>query len=357
MELPTFSQITANYLQELKLSEQGRATSFAFIRNTIATSPLVQNGETFQVMAVGGSIFRTALVRKHPEYLEILGIQEVKLPQLATKEIFLSFITQYIESSAYIIAINFAFALHPVFENGKLEGVIPFGSKEHAFEGLIGKNICTELEAYVAETKRQAIRVSVANDTICLLLSGLTKHQGNNLAAGIIGTGFNFALFLDKETTVNLESGGFSNFTQTETGKKVDEASLKPGHFIFEKEIAGSYLYKHFNRLVTEGKVDHDPLSETAELDHLARTSNGPAGDVARKLLKQSAGLAACAVAAITNFQKQNMTFVMQGSVFWKGYEYKETVEEIAQELTPDYDIAFISVKDSDLLGAAKLVA
>ena len=51
------------------------------------------------------------------------------------------------------------------------------------------------------------------------------------------------------------------------------------------------------------------------------------------------------------------MTFVMEGSLFWKGYKYKETVEQTVKQLLPEYCIKFIRLENSDILGGAKLLS
>lgn len=356
MDIQALQTITDNYTKELRLSAAGEATSLAFIKNIIPSSPLMSDNEIFQIIVVGGSILRSALVQKTGNTIEILQVDDVTLPQLATKDIFLSCIEQYVSDDVSMIAINFAFPIEPLFVNGRLQGSLSFATKEHAFEGLLGKNVCEEIEKYLQEKRDRTYRVSIANDTICLLLSGLTQENTTAIAAGIIGTGLNFAMFLDKHTPVNLESGGFSAFTPPPLVATIDKTALKPGHFLFEKAIAGGYLFKQFNQLITEGKIHHAPLSQTVELDTLARNDTSEVGQKAQSLLKDSASLAACAIAGIANFQKQDMTFVMQGSLFWKGYHYKETVEQTVKQLT-NYNVNFIAITESDILGAAKLVA
>lgn len=93
------------------------------------------------------------------------------------------------------------------------------GQKNMCFEGLIGEVVGLAIEKKVLEVRQQQIHVGMANDTICLLLSGLTHTWWDHVAAGIVGTGLNFALFLDQHTLVNLESANFSKFEQLPEGK------------------------------------------------------------------------------------------------------------------------------------------
>lgn len=357
MSLSLLKNIHQNFEQELVLADQGKKTSLAYIHNTIPEQPLVKNGETFQVMAVGGSMFRNAIMEKKDDKVCIHYEITDKLPVFALKEDFFEFMESHIDPHVSVLALNFAYPVEPVFENGRLDGILLKGSKEHTFLGLINKKVGYELEQYMLQKRNQKITVSVANDTVCLILSGLNRTTWDHLAAGIVGTGLNFAIFLDKNTVVNLEAGGFANFPQTETGKAIDEKSNMKGQGLFEKEVSGGYLYKHFNELVAQKKLHHAPITDTTELSILAAKNIPDVSPVAYETLERSAAFVATQIAGIASFKKQPLTFIMQGSLFWKGHDYKELVKKYVHELIPDYEINFIDGDDSDVLGAAKLVA
>lgn len=356
MDLSTLNQITNNFTHELAESENGEKTSLAFIKNTIPSFSLVKEGETFQVLVIGGTNFRSALVKKNNNQIEILSISAEVLPIMATKQIFIDFIESKLTPDIRVVAINFANAIQPIFEKGRLDGTLLFASKEHAYEGLYNEKICQTLEDYFLKRDRKII-FSITNDTICLLLSGLTQHNEINLGAGIVGTGINFALFLDKTTLINTEAGSFDKFPQTKSGQQIDRMSLKPNEHIFEKEIAGGYLYQHFNILIKEKHIQTPLLDSTEALSELAVSKKDfPERNLARELLIRSAQFASCVIAGIANFKKQDMTFVMQGSLFWKGYQYRKTVLQTVKDLT-HYKVTFVDIENSDILGAAKLVA
>ena len=198
--------------------------------------------------------------------------------------------------------------------------------------------------------------MSVANDSVCLLLSGLGGHNLQELSAGIVGTGVNFAFFSDKNTIINLESGNFSKFSPSPITLEIDTASQEKGKYLFEKEVAGGYLYKHFNILIKQKNINYPPISSTEHLSKLAQEYLGEVSDLAKELLVHSAQFAACAIAGITKFKGHNMTFVMQGSLFWEGYKYKETVENTVKELIPEHEIKFVRIENAGILGAIKLL-
>lgn len=356
MDFAHYQATANNFTKELQESEIGEKTTLAFIKNIIPSSPLVNDGESFQVMTFGGTNFFKATITKNGNSLNIAESTHDTLPLLETKEIFFTFLEKHLDTKTRVLAINFGYPIAPVFENGKLDGQLIRGVKEHEFKGLVGEKIGAEFEKYMAE-KGQTILVSIANDTICLLLSGKTKLNDDSLAAGIVGTGMNFAISLDATTLVNLEAGAFGKFERTPIGLIVDEQSSQKGVNIFEKELSGGFLFQHFNLLTQQQHLSYPPLTNSEQLSDIAEKDTTEIGDIARDLMKHSASLVACIVTGIANFKEKDMTFVMIGSMFWKGYKYKETVEEMVKKLSPEYSASFIEVENSDLLGAAKLVA
>jgi len=357
MDIAQIQTISQNFTTQLEFAENGSPSSLAFIKNTIPSSPHIKTGETFQIMSIGGTIYVKALVRKGDTGIGILSLERGNIPQFTTKNIFLNFIADHTDPNVPFLAMNFAYPLLPTFINEKLDGIMQAGSKEYAFLGLVGKQVGQTIEEFIFAKTKHAITVSIANDTICLLLSTLTQKDPNiQFAAGIIGTGINFALFLDNTTLVNLEAGDFKEFIQSREGARIDAASIEPGAHLFEKEVAGAYLYKHFNLLAAEKGLSITPLLNSTDLTSLAQTQTQGIGDLATEVLAHSARLAAGVIAGIANYKKSDMTFVMQGSLFWEGYHYKETIQQTLPLLTP-HSISFIKVEHADILGAAKLLA
>lgn len=359
MDITTLTNITQNYINDLEHAAGGDRSTLHYIKNVVSASPFVKIGETFQSMSIGGTNFKSATIRKTENGLDMLKLNEkVQPPIFETKEDFLRFVKENLVENIRVLAINFAYPLEPVFENGKLEGILLYATKEHKFEGLIGQNVSTELENYLKKELERDVKVAIANDTICLLLSGKTQVAGDNLAAGIVGTGLNFAFFADSTTLINTETGGFGNFKPSPTTEKIDADSIIKGVHLFEKEIAGAYLFRHFNFLAKEKGYFIAPLENTKQVTDLAAREDGSqACLLAQEILRHSAQLASCAIAGITKYKKQDMHFVVVGSLFWKGDGYKTVVRETVMQLVPEYKVEFLGIENSDLLGAAKLVA
>lgn len=349
-------KIADTFTQDLISAKNGHKTSLAFIINELPATPLVREDQTFQVMGLGGSIFRRALIEKTAQGLEVKNPTEKPHPIFSTREGFLEYVAENLEKNIKFLAINFAQGVEPIFNQGKLEGKLFGAAKEHKFEGLLGKNICEEIENYILEKENRRIKVSLANDTICLMLSGLTRYPAENLSAGIVGTGTNFAIFLDKTHAVNLEAGGFSNFTPSNETQIIDKNSEFPGTQLWEKEVSGGYLYKHLNLILKENNISYPELTDTKEIDKIIEQNIPQVSDIARELIHDSAQKSAAMMAGIMNFYGRNVTFVMQGSLFWKGYDYKETVAKTTTELS-QFEASFVQVENADYLGAAKLLA
>ncbi len=354
-------KIRDDFVVELVRISQGKKSSLSFIKNSLPQKSFISNNKIFQVMVVGGRVFEKALVSFiHPkggrtDSLRVKKIEKDVLPVFKTKENFFSFFFKQLNSQVNIVALNFAYHLDPLLRNGLIDGRLISGTKEHLFNNLINKLIGKELEDYIFTKEKRKINVSVANDTICLLLAALLSMRrsssSHTIAAGIVGAGTNFAFFLNENTAVNLESGNFDKFPQTVTGKIINRNSLNPGRYLFEKEISGAYLYQHYN-----GKAK---IKSTKELSLLADQ-----GDfVAQKLFERSASLIACQIAGLYKFKKMKienckLKIVMEGSVFWDGWQYQRLVNNYLEKLDISKgSIEFIKINNSSLIGAAKLIS
>lgn len=351
-----YQDITQSFLQALRASAAGQQTSLPFIRHEYSPISVVGNEEIFQVLVIGGSVYKSAMLQKIGDRLYILSQTDGDLPVFATGQQFLDFCVGLVDKHIRVVGINMAFPLHPSFVDGRLEGNLAFATKEHIFEGLIGEPIAQRIAEAVEAERGQKIVTAVANDTICLLLSGLTRMKWDQVAAGIVGTGMNFALFLDEQTLVNLESANFSDFELSPEAKVVDAASSQPGKGVFEKEISGGYLHLLFNAGLKLRGIDHPELENTRQIDLVASGSFGAATELADELLARSAGLVAAHIAAVTLFLDRPTSFVMEGSLFWKGYRYRERVLRQVAELVPQHDVLYLNVPDSGVLGGGKLV-
>lgn len=354
MDFSSLALLSRTIADELRGAELGHASSFPYIRN-----PRPQETDkkdlTLQVIVIGGSIFKKGIFKRVNGALHLVSSSQKSQPPFRTKEDFLRFCLAEVDPSIPDIGVNFAYPLRPFLRQGRLDGKLLSGMKENRFEGLTTEAIGEELERAIYEKNGKRMKITTANDTVCLLFSGLSVTDWQNLTAGVIGTGINFAFFSDAHEAINTEAANFNKFSQSDEAKQIDRDSVSPGSALFEKEIAGAYLYQHFNQYVKARGLSFSPLTQTHELDILAQEETEE-GQLARSLLRRSAQLSGALIAGVTLFKGQDATCVLEGSLFWKGYRYKEVVDETVSSLLSDQAVTFIKIADSPLLGAAYLV-
>ena len=350
-------QLVQSFVTELGQAADGQSTSLPFIRHALPDKTIVNAGQTFQVIVAGGSYFQKATIRKTDGQLEILQADEGAQPVFSTKEILFDFLASHLDPTISVLALNFAYPMEPVTRGDILDGKLVRGTKENNFDGLIGEAVGEAFEIYMKEKHDRTLKVACANDTICLLMSGLIKKDANQIAAGIVGTGLNFAIFLDEHTVVNLESSNFDKFEQSESGKAIDAKSLHPGTSIYEKEVAGAYMHQHMNYLIEKRNLGIPLLKSTKLIDVYAQDENEEIARAAQEVLDRAAQLVAAQIAGLLKFCDRDLTFIMQGSVYWKGYHFKESITDLVNHLCPEHHATFEKIEHSDLYGAAKLVA
>ena len=353
--------IKESFTESLSAAAYHKKTSIAFIENPLPKH-ILQKDSTFQVISIGGSVFEKAIVEYINNKVELIDFQKKTLPQLKTKEIIFSFIATNFNPIFSKLALNFAYPLQPLFRHDNLDGILLKATKQHTFIGLVGEAVGHELEKYLSEKYNKKITVTVANDTVCLVLSGLAesfqnspKYPLSSLVGGIIGTGMNFGFFLNENTVINLESGNFKNFSQTESGKYIDAQSNNTGEQLYEKEVSGAYLYQHFNYYVKKFGIQSPILTSTEQLNHLL-DPGAVVSNLAKHLIERSAAFTACQIAGIYSFKNNVLNVVMEGSLFWNGFQYREGVEKYLLALgVPTEAVKFIKIEKSAVKGAACL--
>lgn len=362
IEVPSYSptelkEIKDAFADELEAAARGTKNSLAFLRNNLPPHEMVADGEKYQAISIGGTVCKNAICQRSGDTAEIIELRQTNLPLFQDKDVFLSFMDQQIDPTVQVLGLSFAFPLEPFLRVDRIDGILLRPTKGHACTGLIGEAIGEELENHIAAVRGQHVRIAVANDTIGLVLSGLVKEQPEAIVGCIVGTGTNSGLFLDPKTVINIESGNFSRFKQTETGILVDQTSNNKGTYLFEKEISGAYLYRHYNELVKQHPTDIPSVSSTQELNDIAHAGPASAATLARSLFSRSASLVAAKVAALYSFKRIDyVLFVMEGSLFWDGYGYREAVELHLRSLGigPE-QVHFTKIANSDIVGASQL--
>lgn len=348
--------IRDNFLKELQQSAKGEKNSLKFIKHHPPSQPLIKDDELFQVVVIGGSVFRKALmVKKDNKYLTIQQYEELQ-PEFETKEIFLQYLLEHLYEETSLVAVNFAYPLESLIRNERLDGILLSGSKENRFEGLIGLPVGVIIEKYLFEKKNKEIKVTLTNDAICLLLSGVNNFPKDSFAGAIMGTGSNMTFFFN-DLAINLESGDFDKFKISESALEIDKESADPGSALFEKEVAGAYLYLQFNYYLQKEALKIKSLKSTKDLQIIAlKSDNIKITTIARNLFEKSAAYFAAQIIGLVEFKKQDLKIIMEGSTYWKNPLYQQYFNKYLQALKQNFNIEIVKIENSSIIGGAKLL-
>ena len=360
IQTPHYQQITQNFLDELTLASQGKPSSIFFFKHHLPTQSLLTKG-IVQGIVIGGTNYILSTEEIAPNGMKnILKKETGVLPVLATKQIFIDFFKEHLDPQADAIGINFGFPLQAhTGLNGEIDGKLAHTTKEHAFKGLLHEPLGQLIKDLFLTKHGKTPLVSIANDTICLTLSG----NGTEAGSFVAGTGFNMCLVLqdkNEKTLVNLECGNFNKFTPSPILKKIDAGSEDPGGQLFEKAISGKYLALYFNEKIKELNIPLSPISTSQELSELSHTNHHDvAGDLARAIITRSAYLVASAIAGVYEYygKPQTFTLIGEGSLLWNGWQYHENIKRQLSKLgVPERAITIKNIHDSSIKGAFGLI-
>jgi hexokinase len=241
----------------------GEDSSLAMIPTYIEVGGDIPTGERVIVLDAGGTNFRVAAV-----HFDRLGKPVIEnyiqkpmpgLDKEACKEEFFGTIVEYmagvIDASD---SIGFCFSYPTEILPNRDGRLIRFCKEVKAKEvegELIGRNLVTAIKAAGYKGDKRTV---ILNDTVATLLAGMSA-SGEKKFAGyvgfILGTGSNCCYIesnhnitktsdLDpgKEQIVNVESGSFGKAPRGAIDLQLDESTLDPGKYTFEKMFSGGYL-------------------------------------------------------------------------------------------------------------------
>ncbi len=352
-------RFSGNFRNELARACNGQESSLSNNAHDIPSFSHVKEGEYFQAFVVGGTNYKTALMQRTGEGANLLDVSRCVIGPSATDVDIITLITASIDPRSTVVGLNFAFPMKPVDRDGVLDGILLGATKERKFKKYIGQEIGKVIEDEIVRIHGRKIKVTVANDTACLAIAGIEGDNANKIAAGVVGTGLNFAIS-HQGKIINLESANFDKFEQTETGRQINRESKAKNKALFEKEVSAGYLYLHLKKILESEGEDASHITSTEDVSIIASANDGSkASEYANTLLERSASLVAVQIVAIYEFMEQpQITMVMEGSLFTKSPRYRSHVERYLKELgVPENGVMFQSYQESDLLGAAKLAA
>ena len=289
----------------------GQGSSLAMIPTYIEVGRDIPVDKPVIVLDAGGTNFRVATVyfgmplrlptqdgavgdpRQPQAGAVIENFVQKPMPGLdkeVTKEEFFETIVKYMADVVDVSnSIGFCFSYPTEILPSKDGRLIRFCKEVKAkqVEGeLIGENLVTTIEAAGYKGKK---RVVILNDTVATLLAGRSAFQESafdSFVGFILGTGSNCCYIesnrnitkkgdLDpsKEQIVNIESGSFGRAPRGAIDLQLDESTLDPGKYTFEKMFSGAYLgalcLKNLQEAGREGLVSKALTEELLALKDL----------------------------------------------------------------------------------------
>jgi hexokinase len=251
------------FIQEMQAGLKGSDSSLAMIPTYIEVGRDIPTGKPVIVLDAGGTNFRIATVyfddSGNPITENFIQNPMPGIDKEIGKDEFFETIVRYMTDVADLSSnIGFCFSYPTEILPNKDGRLIRFCKEVKAkqVEGeLIGENLVAAIEA---AGYRGGKRVVILNDTVATLLAGMSAFPNRSFDSYIgfiLGTGSNCCyiesnqnitkkpnLKPDREQVINVESGSFGEAPRGKIDMKLDESTLDPGRYTFEKMFSGGYL-------------------------------------------------------------------------------------------------------------------
>jgi len=326
-DIPQLKIISQNFANELIKAEKQQTSSLAYWEYPDFRIP-IKNREFLQIVNIGGENFWSYLFQKTNQDLITLKQKHLVLPKFKNKQQFLTFCQKQLFPQTKKLILNLAYPLRPFIRKNRIDGYLWNINKERSFTDFLNAAVGKELENFIQAKAKRKIEVNCLNDTIYLLLT----HSPPYKISLVVGTGVNMAYINRHSKAVNLEVGNFNKFSPTTTGKVIDKNSLYPGRQLLEKEVAGGYLFKHFN-LIAQAQNLGIKVVSTKQLSNLC-LENSPVAKLAKKIVERSASLVAAILAGTAQYLNTNsLSIVVEGSVMTHVYNYQNFLIRYSQAL------------------------
>lgn len=256
-------QLCEVFHSEMRNGLAGQTSSLAMIPTYIEVGKDVPTDQPVIVLDAGGTNFRIATVRFDSSgKASVENLIQKTMPGLereTSKDNFFATIAEYMDSIANASdRIGFCFSYPTEILPNKDGRLVHFCKEVKAKEvegELIGENLLAALARVGHKGNKSVV---ILNDTVATLLAGVSASHDmmyDSYIGFILGTGSNCCYVesnqnitklsgLDGfgEQIINVESGGFSKISQSIIDTQLDESTLNPGQYIFEKMFSGAYL-------------------------------------------------------------------------------------------------------------------
>lgn len=346
IETPTqqeLIQFCIDLQNEISQAKEGYKSSISYLSQKFINKNNIKEGFA---LVVGGSHIKGSQFSWDGHSFRFGDIYTDSFNRLKNGDDMLARIKRMVPEDTTRLGINFGYPITPTPDG--IDGIFIRSTKEHTISDLISKQMGAEIVSYCGlnDTK-----YALANDTTTLLLAGVTQFPELHIAL-VHGTGFNAAIRTIDNEFVNLELGGFAQFTQSRSGSFIDEYSNEPGSQLLEKEVSGQYISDHYNFYAQE--LGLKPIISSREVSMLAQ-GQGVESELANTIIDRIAMFVACVLHTL-NLVTGNSTDIalVEGSVFEKAPYFQSRILETIKLLDSNM-IRFISIDKSSVYGAACL--
>lgn len=410
IDLDHYCQI---FMDDMKKGLAGHESSLQMIPTYIEVKHKIPRNKKVIALDAGGTNFRVAsiyfddtgspVIEKSARY-PMPGLQEE-----VSKKRFFEVIASYFQDIAEVSSqIGFAFSYPTEILPNKDGRLIRF-CKEVKAKEVEGEIIGEHLAAAIKRAgSRDTKRVIILNDTVATLLAGQSANQHRDFASYIgfiLGTGTN-CCYIESNANIlkisqsagsgrqiiNVESGAFGKGPRGKIDQLLDESTIDPGLYVFEKMFSGAYLGSL--SLQTLYVASKDGMFSNAMNDAFARLSHlqtkdvnefmqNPSGNhhllgslclrgsendrimlyyLLDRLIERAAKLTAINIASVvlkTDKGKNPcypICITADGTIFYKLKALKSRVEFYLKsylEEQHEHYYEFVHVKDATLIGAA----
>ena len=339
--------------EDMKKGLTGASSDQAMIKAGSAAVQEIKEGQSVIVIDAGGTNFRSSLVTKTKDGIEISDFQKTVMPaidrELSKKEFYETIARNIsrLKDRADKISFCFSYAM-TITEDG--DGKILRFSKEVKAPEAVGTYLGKELLAELKLQGWQKVqKIKVLNDTTALLLSSFVEDSTKNAfshLAFILGTGMNSAYIQNKQIIVT-ECGMFSSLEQSDFDITVCGRTTQPAQSLLEKMCSGAYMGDIATEMIKS--ACHEKLFspdfiapekfETRDFDaYFMKKENELSQDQVKtkellySIISRSAKLSAQAVYSaylLSDKEKGEnpVCIACNGSTFWKTPLLKETAE------------------------------
>jgi len=259
---------------EMRKGLNGQDSSLAMIPTYIEVGKDVPTDKPVIVLDAGGTNFRVATVRfDRSGKATFENLVQKPMPGLegeTTKDTFFATIAEYMAGVADASdKIGFCFSYPTEILPSKDGRLVRFCKEVKAKEvegELIGENLLAALARAGHEGHKSVV---ILNDTVATLLAGVSaSHEMvyDSYIGFILGTGSNccYVEFNNNITKlsglddhaqqiINVESGAFAKAPRGTMDIQLDESTLDPGQYTFEKMFSGAYLGSLCLKALQEG--------------------------------------------------------------------------------------------------------